>query len=371
MRAGKREKSMKRIVIIGGGYAGTKLARAPDQAAEVVLVEPRDAFVHTVAAIRAIVEPALLDRLIIPYDRLLGRGKVVQDRAVGLGERDVKLAARGGLEADIIVLATGSRSARPFKPTGDSVAEFRAASAEAHEMLRAATSVAVVGGGAVGIELAGEIAAGTAGKRVALFSGTPSLFPNMPQGLGKRLLAQLTRMGVAVHLGASAEGLRGVDGPRRGPLELSSGPSVAADVVFPAMGVRPVTKPLDSLPGVSFDPAGRVSVDPWLRLAGHPNTFALGDMAATGEPMTIVSLSAQVPWLARTITALLEGEQVTDLPQYVPGSRPLFLVPLGPRRGASVVPVSGRPLVVGSFLTRVAKGKDLLISRYRRELGYQ
>ena len=362
---------MKRVVIIGGGYAGTKLARALDEAAEVVLVEPRDAFVHNVAALRAIVEPALLDRLIIPYDRLLGRGKVVQDRAVGLGERDVKLAARGALEADIIVVATGSRSARPFKPTGDSVAEFRAASAEAHEMLGAATSVAVVGGGAVGTELAGEIAAGTAGKRVALFSGTPSLFPNMPPELGKRILAQLTRMGVAVHLGASAEGMRDADGPRPGPLQLSSGLSVAADILFPAMCITPVTTVLDSLPGVSFDPAGRVSVDPWLRFAGRPNMFALGDMAATGDPMTIVSISAQVPWLARTITALLDGKQVKELPQYAPVSRRLFLVPLGPRRGASVVPVSGRPAVVGSFLTRVSKGKDLLISRYRRELGYQ
>ena len=362
---------MKRVVIIGGGYAGTKLARALDEAAEVVLVEPRDAFVHNVAAIRAIVEPALLDRLIIPYERLLGRGKVVQDRAVGLGECNVNLAAHGALEADIIVVATGSRSARPFKPTGASVAEFRAASAEAHEMLRAATSVAVVGGGAVGTELAGEIAAGTAGKRVALFSGTPSLFPNMPPELGKRILAQLTRMGVAVHLGALAEGLRDADGPRPGPLQLSSGFSVAADIVFPAMGITPVTTVLDSLPGVSFDPAGRVTVDPWLRLAGRPNMFALGDMAATGEPMTIVSISAQVPWLARTITAFLEGKHVKELPQYVPGSRRLLLVPLGPRRGASVVPVSGRPVVVGSFLTRVAKGKDLLISRYRKELGYK
>jgi NADH dehydrogenase FAD-containing subunit len=362
---------VKRVVIIGGGYAGTKLARALDEAAEVVLVEPRDAFVHNVAAIRAIVEPALLDRLIIPYDRLLSRGKVLQDRAVGLGEREVKLAARGALEADVIVVATGSRSARPFKPTGDSIAEFRAASAEAHEMLKAAASVAIVGGGAVGTELAGEIAAGAAGKRIALVSGTSLLFPNMPPGLGKRLLVQLTKMGVAVHLGASAEGLRGADGPRQGPLQLSSGHSVAADIVFPAMGVTPVTTPLDSLPGVSFDPAGRVSVDPWLRLPGRPNMFALGDMAATGDPMTIVSISTQVPWLARTITGLLDGKQVKELPQYVPGAQRLFLVPLGPRRGASVLPVSGRPVVVGSFLTRIAKGENLLISRYRRELGYQ
>ncbi len=362
---------MKRVVIIGGGYAGTKLARALDESAEVVLVEPREAFVHIVAAIRAIVAPALLDRLIIPYDRLLGRGKVVQDRAVGFGEREVKLSARGALEADIIVVATGSRSARPFKPTGDSVAAFRAASAEAHEMLGAAKSVAVVGAGAVGTELAGEIAAGTTGKRVELYSGTPSLFPNMPPAFGKRLLAQLTRMDVAVHLGASAQGLRDADGPRHGPLQLSSGLSVAADIVFPAMGLTPVTTVLDTLPGVSFDPTGRVSVDPWLRLAGRPNMFALGDMAATGDPMTIVSIAAQVPWLARTITDILGGKQVNELPRYAPGSRRLFLVPLGPRRGASVLPLSGRPVVVGSFLTRVTKGKDLLISRYRSELGYK
>jgi NADH dehydrogenase FAD-containing subunit len=362
---------VKRVVIIGGGYAGTKLARALDEAAEVVLVEPREAFVHNVAAIRAIVEPALLDRLIIPYDRLLGRGKVVQDRAVGLGDREVKLAARGALEADIVVVATGSRSARPFKPTGDSVAAFRSGSAEAHEMLRAATSVAIVGAGAVGTELAGEIAAGMAGKRVALVSGTPSLFPNQPAGLGRRLIAQLTRMGVTVHLAATAEGLRGADGPRPGPLQLSSGISVEADIVFPAMGVTPVTSLLGALPGISFDAAGRVVVDPWLRPASRPNLYALGDVAATGDPMTIVSISAQVPWLTRTIVALLDGKQASELPQYVPGSPRLFLVPLGPRRGASVLPVTGRPRVVGSFLTRVAKGKDLLISRYRKELGYR
>ena len=73
---------MKRVVIVGGGYAGTIVARALDGIAEVRLVEPRDRFVHNVAAIRAIVEPALLDRLIIPYDRLLRRGSVIQGRAV-------------------------------------------------------------------------------------------------------------------------------------------------------------------------------------------------------------------------------------------------------------------------------------------------
>ena len=55
---------MKRVVIVGGGYAGTLLARALDPVAEVVLIEPKAAFVQNVPAIRAVVDPAWLDKLI-------------------------------------------------------------------------------------------------------------------------------------------------------------------------------------------------------------------------------------------------------------------------------------------------------------------
>ncbi len=59
------EYHVKRVVIVGGGYAGTLLARALDPIAEVVLIEPKAAFVHNVAAIRAVVDPAWLDKLIL------------------------------------------------------------------------------------------------------------------------------------------------------------------------------------------------------------------------------------------------------------------------------------------------------------------
>ncbi len=48
---------------------------------------------------------------------------------------------------------------------GDSVADFRAALLETHAKLKAARSIAIVGAGAVGVELAGEIVAGMPGKR--------------------------------------------------------------------------------------------------------------------------------------------------------------------------------------------------------------
>ena len=162
---------MKRVIIIGGGYAGTMLARSLDPVAEVVLVEPKAAFVRNVAAIRAIVDPSLLDRLILPYDRLLHRGRVVHDRVVAVEDGAVRLATNGSISGDIVVIATGSSYAHPFKASGD-VSAFRSATLDGHEKLRAARSVAIVGAGAVGTELAGEIAAGMPAKKITLISST-------------------------------------------------------------------------------------------------------------------------------------------------------------------------------------------------------
>ena len=42
------------VAVIGGGYGGFNAAKALDEFVDVLLVEPRDAFVHNVAALRAL-----------------------------------------------------------------------------------------------------------------------------------------------------------------------------------------------------------------------------------------------------------------------------------------------------------------------------
>jgi NADH dehydrogenase FAD-containing subunit len=359
---------LKRILIIGGGYAGTQLARALDAFAEVVLIEPKEAFVHNVAAIRAVVDPAWLDRLILPYDRLLKRGRVLRDRVVAIDPAGVSLAANGALDGDIVVVAAGSTYAQPFKATNDSIADFRAALLEAHGKLKAARSVAIVGAGAVGVELAGEIAVGMPGKRIDLVSATPALFPDFTPALGRRLHAELSALGIVVHLGAKAEGLKGITAPTSGLLQIAE-QALAADLVFPAIGTKPNSALLRGLAGASFDPVGRVAVDGWLRPAGAQNLFAFGDVAASGDLMTIVAVSRQAPWLAKTIKAVLAGHSLETQPPYSPWRAPPILVPLGPKRGASVLPLTKSGVTVGGFLTSTIKGKALFIPRYRKEFG--
>ena len=352
---------MKRVLIVGGGYAGTMVARALDGIAEVRLIEPRDRFVHNVAAIRAVVEPSLLDRLIIPYDRLLQRGSVIQGLAVEVGEGRVTLEGGDTVEGDIVVTATGSTYARPFKPQSTSGETFARDSRAAHEALRAARSVAIVGGGAVGVELAGEITAAYPGKSVTLFASSPGLLPGYSARLSAALAEQLEAQGVALRLG-----VRVADRPFAGAFT-AGGQAIEADLIFPAVGARPVAPPIA---GASYGASGRLLVDRWLRPVGWRGVFALGDTAETGDFMTIVAITRQAPWLVKTLKAVLAGRPVESLATYRPWPAPAILVPLGPNSGASLLPITRHGLTVGRRATASLKGRDLFIPRYRKDFGY-
>jgi NADH dehydrogenase FAD-containing subunit len=359
---------MKRIIIIGGGYAGTMLARALDRVADVLLIEPREAFVHNVAAIRAIVDPALIDRIILPYARLLARGSVVRGRVTAVVDGGVLLGDGHKIDGDIIVLAMGSTYASPFKPAADDMATFRASIRAAHDALRAARRLAIVGGGAVGTELSGEIAAGMPGKVVTLIAATPRLFPGFPAKFGARLARDLVALGVDLRMGVTAAGFD-ADHPTSGTLRLTDGTQVEADLIVPAIGARPSSELARSIAGVSVDRSGRVIVDRWLRAAGRGNLFALGDVSAAGDLMTIVAVSRQAPWLARAIRSVLDGHAIETMAPYKPWPAPPILVPLGAKGGASVLPLTRNGPVIGSKLTAAIKGRELFIPRYRKEFG--
>ena len=355
----------KHITIIGGGYIGAKLAKSLDDKAKVTLIEPRSHFVHTLAMIRAVVEPSIIDRALIPYDKLLKKGEILRARAVSVDASGVKLEDGNTVEADYIVVATGSDYATPFKDKGGNIECLRADHARIHAQLQAADTVAIVGAGAVGTELAGEIAHFMPEKKITLVSGQGRLFPDMPEKFGKKLTEKLEAAGVTLIFDARAENLDSLTAPFSGTVTLSNGTEIAADLIFPAMGSRAVSDLFETLPAATKSNTNRVKVDPWLRPSALPNVFAAGDAAETGDAMTIVAASRQEPWLTKTLLALIDGKALKDLKPYAPWKTAPFFVPLGPRRGNSFLGV----FTAGDLVTRQIKGKDLFLKKYNKLLG--
>ena len=156
------------VVVLGGGYGGINTAKALDDVADVTLVDPTEAFVHNIAAWRALVEPEWLDRIFLPYEHLLANGRFVRDRAVGVDGRRVTLASGDVLEPDYLVLATGSSYPFPAKTEAADVETARSRLRAAHEALLAADRALIIGAGPAGLELAGEIKAFYPNKHVTL-----------------------------------------------------------------------------------------------------------------------------------------------------------------------------------------------------------
>lgn len=363
-----------KLVIIGGGYVGCEVARRLDAKLDVSLVEPRTAFLHVPALIRSLVEPGLLDRAIIPYDKLLRRGRIIQCRASEVKRGGVMLEDGRFLEADLVLVATGSRYPAPFKPLDDNVVDFQNRQSAVVARLNVARSVTIVGAGPVGIELAGEIAS-TRSAAVSLVSSADGLLPEYPARLGQALTQKLTGLGVEILSGRRAVESPKDGMPKGGEVMLDDGSILVADIVFAATGPVASSGILSALPGVRLVSRGRVLTDDWLRPSDWPNLFVGGDVAEVGDAMTIVATMRQVPFLLKVLREAAAGKNVEQLRPYRPWNAAPILVPLNKETGNSFLPLPVPTAfsslgVTGNVVTRLLKGSDLFIPKYRKVLGY-
>lgn len=336
-----------RVIVVGGGYGGVAVAKALDEIADVVLVEPRETFVHNVAALRAVAEPEWVDRLFIPYDGLLSRGTVRRDRAVRVGPSSVALAGGDVLTADFVVLATGTAYPAPAQPRD--AAALRSARGE----LARARRVLLVGAGPVGLEFAGEIKAAWPATTVVLADRSPALMPGgYPDDFRTQLRAQLDALGVELRLGAPVDGL---------PAPGRYAPFGTADIWFPCYGAGPVSDYLAGPLAACRRPDGRIAVTPELRLPGTTGVFAVGDVTAVPEQKSarVAAMHAEVV-AANIRAAIVGGPPVAHTPQ-----PDMIILPLGPRGGVGYAPDAG---VLGPAETAAIKA-DFYLGHYRELLG--
>ena len=353
------------VAVIGGGYGGTTVAKALDEFTRVTLVEPRDAFVHNVAALRALVEPEWLPRIFFPYDRLLANGRVVRDRAVGVESGRVTLASGAELTPDFIVLATGSTYPYPAKSGTDETATALVRYSASHDELAQAKRVLIVGAGPTGLELAGEIGARWPEKRITILEPEPEILAGpYKQELRDEVRRQLEERGVEFVLGdaPAAE-------PESPPVTFApfavvtkTGRTIEADIWFRCYGLAPVS---DYLRGDLADTRladGWIAVTPELQVQGHPNVFALGDVA-DADLKTAGRAGREAEVVAANIRALVEGG---ELQAYEP-MPPAIVIPLGPSGGASELP--GRDEIADAETTAAIKGEHMFIDAYRERFG--
>ncbi|WP_214318286.1 FAD-dependent oxidoreductase [Nonomuraea sediminis] len=354
-----------RVVIIGGGYGGASAAKALDRETDVVLVEPKDAFVQNAVSLRALVRPDWADNLFYPYDRLMERGRVIRERAASVDPKGVVLASGARVEADFLVLATGSGYPFPFKFDTDSSGHARQRLLELNADLAAAGRVLIAGAGPVGLELAGEIKAVWPDKHVVIVDPQPELLPGFAAELRQDLHGQLDTLGVELRLGTSY-GTPPVEPGVAAPFTV--GP-VSADIWFRAHGVRVETGYLGDELATVRTPQGHLKVTEHLNVEGHEHVYAIGDIADLAEAKMAGNAMRHAEVVAENILAQVRGERPGTT--YRPSEVPFVLLPLGPSGGVGQLPSPDGPIVLPAREVADYKGADLFTGRFSALFGLE
>ncbi|MEW9552371.1 NAD(P)/FAD-dependent oxidoreductase [Nonomuraea sp. NPDC050783] len=356
------------VAIIGGGYGGAAAAKALDRDADVVLIEPKDAFVQNAVAMRALARPEWAEKMFFPYDRLLERGRVVRGRAVSVDSRGVVLASGERIEADFIVLATGSRYPSPFKLEGELASEGLERVRGVHGELARAGRVLIAGAGPVGLELAGEIKEVWPDKRVTIVDPGAELLPGFEAEVRAELARQLDGLGVEVLLGTALTAPPPVEPGRAGAFTVAStSGELAADIWFRAYGVRVDTSYLTGDLAGARTPEGYVRVTETLNVEGHEHVYAIGDITALPEAKMAGNAMSHAEVVAANILAELRGERPSAV--HRPSPLPFVLLPLGPGGGVGQLPSPEGPIVLTADAVADYKGRDLFTGRFAELFG--
>jgi NADH dehydrogenase len=176
-------------------------------------------------------------------------------------------------------------------------------------------TIVVVGGGPTGVELAGAFAElarfvlkrdfrriDPSQARIILLEAAPAILNHLPPDLIASATRQLEHLGVQVRVSTRVKAIR------ENEVELETGEVLRAANILWAAGVA--ATPLTGNLGVELDRAGRVKVKADLSLPGHPEVFAIGDMAlvlgADGKPVPGVSPAAMQ--MARHVAKIIGDE---------------------------------------------------------------
>lgn len=348
----------RRIIVAGGGYAGTtvavKLARAlrDEPGIEIMLVEPNPCQQSLSELDLVAVGPPR------PEFCELWHATVFKDLPVTVcynrvdrvnpERHTISVGPRGGAIVEVgywrLVIATGAVAFVPPVPglaanstTMWSVADAKrlqrrgdaqlrlAATLTDHAERARALSFTVIGGGATGVEIVGALGQrlprrmrafglDPADLRVRLIEGRPDILYDLPAPLRERAKRRLTSLGVELVCGSMVERVE------PGVVRLADGTAVDAAVLVFCGGAKADPDAIGW--GLPADPSGRLVTDERCKSPAYDDIYVVGDVAAFRDPAT----NRTLPMLAQF--AIREAESAAaNIIREVRGQKPEPFVP--------------------------------------------
>ncbi|CBQ69520.1 conserved hypothetical protein [Sporisorium reilianum SRZ2] len=350
------------IAVVGGSYVGMRLAQALIPALppthRVVVVEANSHFHHLFTFPRfAVLHRGGEEKALIPYTHAMdafadGRGRIVHAKALsvhalagdasrGYLQLDRAVGEEGErLEFDFLALATGTQLSQPWSLPSEN-RDARQAKQEVVETLRSyqdavrdARNIVIVGGGAVGVQVACDIAELYSAKSVTLLHSRERVMNKFHPDLHALVAQRFAERGIHTLLGSRVvippTGFPAFTPGTRFDVALQNGTSVRADLVLMCTGQTPHSALLSSFAPQALSADGFINVHPSMQIdfatpatALTAKMFAVGDIANSGASKTVRAAMGQIDVITRNVLALIRGEEAKE--RFTPGPAGIHL----------------------------------------------
>lgn len=265
---------------------------------------------------------------------------MVQARVVSVQSQHVELdrewQGSRQIPFDFAVLATGTRLSKPaameYDDKPSSVDYLQKHQAD----VKRSQSILIVGGGAVGVQMATDLKEYYPHKEVKLVQSRPRVMPNFHPDLHELIQRRFDELGIKLITGSRVTIPEG-GFPRNGTpfeVQLTNGTTESTEFVILATGQTPNNHLVSDLkpsensgPSVINPENGFIRVRPTMQFLDekYSNLFAVGDIADTGAQKAARPGSAQAAVVAKNIQALIAGRKPEEIYAKGPGAIHLTL----------------------------------------------
>jgi len=348
MKANIPETGRKRVVIIGGGFGGLKLARLlAESEFEIVLIDKNN--YHQFQPLFYQVATAGLEpsAIAFPFRKAFQGNKRMHIRITEVSSVNSKenyiTTSIGRINYDFLVLAMGAdtnffgnerimANAMPMKSVSEALGIRNrilenyelALGTEDKEEQKALMNIVVVGGGPTGVEVSGTLAEMKKHilpkdypelnfdyMQVSLVESSPRVLNRVSDHASTKARAYLEKLGVHIRTGTR---VKDYDGKT---VSLSDGSELYTRMLVWAAGVA--GNKLQGIPAEVLTPNNRIKVDRYNKVEGFENIFAIGDIAymteeayPNGHPMVAQPAMQQAENLAKNLKNIINKKPLTQ-----------------------------------------------------------
>jgi len=331
---------MKKVVVVGGGFVGSRVSKALENKFDLTLVDTKDYFEFTPSILRTLVEPGHIKKIQVKHKDYLKKANIINDHAHELGGNYIK-TSKENIRFDYLVIAVGSEYGSPIKEEDVLSAQRAEELRDYHHRLVESDSVAIIGGGLVGVELAAEICERFPKKKLFLIHSKDRLIERNRVASSEYCRKFLEKRGVNIILNE-----RGIVRKKEVLLK-NSDKKIKADLIFSAVGIKPNSECADANFSQDIDDIGCFRVNDFLQLSGRENIFVGGDVVGLREEKTAQAAERHAEVIVYNINAI---ESQRPLRKYFHKRRPL-IISLGKRDGI----LETRNFILKGYLTSILK----------------